>query len=418
MSRPACTTVLNAAIRAVLPLTLLLMARPALAQESEPPADPLDNALVRVGPLGINPSILLSDVGRDENVFNDATTPKSDFTFTLTPKAEVLFRPRLVHVDFTEQTEYVYYQTYASERSVNESSGVRADFDLSRFQPFVSVQGVTTRDRLDQEVDVRARHHQVTYLAGVALKLATRTRVSADVSRASLTFDTGSLFRGFDLATAFDGHVETIEASVGLDVTPFTSVSLAATRNQQRFTLAPDRNSETTRIAPTVTFSSLAIISGSASVGYSTFQPSSASVPGWSGLSVVATLSTADLGRYRFDGTFTRDVRYSYDLTTPYYVTAGGTINATILLVGPFDAKLTATRQSMQYRQEQTAATAAGLGGTDTYTDYGGGFGYRIRDRLRVGITVDWGQRASDISLDRTYHDHRILASFTWGALQ
>ncbi|HEY3883682.1 MAG TPA: hypothetical protein VGL62_00645 [Vicinamibacterales bacterium] len=418
MSRPACTTALKAAIHAVLPLAFVLMARPALAQDSEPPVDPLDTALVRIGPLGINPSILLSDVGRDENVFNDATNPKSDFTFTLTPKAEVLFRPRLVHIDFTEQTEYVYYQTYAGERSIDESSGVRADFDLSRFQPFVSVQGVTTRDRLDQEVDIRARHHQVTYLAGAALKLATRTHISVDVSRANLTFDSGSLFRGFDLATAFDGHVEAIDASVGMDLTPFTSVSVAATRDEQRFTLAPDRNSDTTRIAPTITFGSQAIITGTASVGVSRFQPSSASVPGWSGLTAVATLSTADIGRYQFNGSLTRDVRYSYDLTTPYYLTTGGTINATVLLVGPFDAKLTASRQSMQYRQEQAAATAAGLGGTDTYTDYGGGFGYRVRDRLRLGVSADWSQRASDISLDRTYHDHRILASFTWGAQQ
>src|SRR5689334_9372410 len=57
-------------------------------------SDPVENATVRVGPFGINPAVVVKDIGVDNNVFNENTNPKSDFTFTLTPRAEVLFHPR------------------------------------------------------------------------------------------------------------------------------------------------------------------------------------------------------------------------------------------------------------------------------------------------------------------------------------
>src|SRR5690348_10625532 len=149
----------------VLVTAALLPAHAASAQQSDQP-DPLDTAIVRLGPLGINPAITLHDVGRDENVFNDPVNPKSDFTFTLSPKAEVLFRPRIVHLDYTAATDYVYYETYTSERSTNESSSLRVDFDFARVQPFVTVQGVNSHERYNQEVDARAHHHQTAYTAG------------------------------------------------------------------------------------------------------------------------------------------------------------------------------------------------------------------------------------------------------------
>jgi hypothetical protein len=48
-------------------------------------------------------------------------------------------------------------------------------------------------------------------------------------------------------------------------------------------------------------------------------------------------------------------------------------------------------------------------------SSYGGGFGYRIRDRLRVGMNIEWSGRDSELSDDREYRNRRIFASFTWG---
>ena len=57
-------------------------------------------AIIRFGPVGINPSLAMRDVGVDNNVFHDDVDPKSDFTFTVTPRADVLFSPRRLHLVF------------------------------------------------------------------------------------------------------------------------------------------------------------------------------------------------------------------------------------------------------------------------------------------------------------------------------
>ena len=99
-------------------------ALPAAAQTTQS-TDP-DASTVRIGPIGITPAILFRDIGRDENVFNEKDNPKSDFTFTLTPSATILFKPRGMRVAYTTSTDYVYYRKYKSERSTNNSSSARA----------------------------------------------------------------------------------------------------------------------------------------------------------------------------------------------------------------------------------------------------------------------------------------------------
>src|SRR5712692_354187 len=52
--------------------------RRVVAQET----DPVTTARIHLGPLGLNPSMGLANVGVDNNVFNETTNPKRDFTFT------------------------------------------------------------------------------------------------------------------------------------------------------------------------------------------------------------------------------------------------------------------------------------------------------------------------------------------------
>ena len=123
---------------------LLLPAVPARAQTTDPDTSP-----VRLGPFGITPSLLLRDVGRDTNVFNERDNPESDFTLTLVPRFEVVVKPKAMRVTLNTSTEYVYYQTYESERSINRSAGVRAYFLFTRLQPYVTASGTTSASRLN-----------------------------------------------------------------------------------------------------------------------------------------------------------------------------------------------------------------------------------------------------------------------------
>lgn len=397
-------------------LLILLMiaaaAVPAAAQTSTP-SDP-DLSMIHLGPFAITPSLLLRELGRDENVFNEHDNPKSDFTFTIVPGAEVVFKPRNMRVALQTAVEYVYYQDYEEERSTNRSAAGRADFTLSWFRPYVLASGVTTRQRLNQEIDERARHDERIYGGGFGIKVGTRLTLGGSARLTKLRFDEGSSFRGEDLARSFNGDVRVIDGSAEFMLTAFTTASLVVAREEHRFILAPERDSDSLRITPTFSFSPEAVLNGAIALGYRRFTPRTAALPAYSGFVATATVGTTLWNRHRVETIFGRDIRYSYERDTPYYLMTGVTATDTIHLAGPFDLRVTGTRQLLAYRGNELQAVDS-RPGDDTFTSYGGGVGYRVREHFRLGLNMEWSHRDSELSVEREYRSRRIFASMTWG---
>src|SRR5688572_28616153 len=208
-------------------LVVLMLAGTAVPASAQlpPPLDP-DAPMIQAGPFGINPTVALRHLGRDQNVFNERDNPRGDFTFTVLPRAEILFKPRALRLAYTVTTEYVYYQEYESERSTNVSSSVRADVTLDWFLPYVLASGITTRQRLNQEVDARVRHRERVYGAGFGIRLGTRLTLGGGVRTTRLRFEEGT-FRGEDLAQSFDSDIDLVEGSAAVQLTPFTQASVA-----------------------------------------------------------------------------------------------------------------------------------------------------------------------------------------------
>ena len=392
----------------------LFTAAAAMPVEAQitPPPNP-DTPLIQAGPFGINPTILLRNVGRDENVFHERDNPKSDTTFTLVPRAEILFQPRALRVQYVAAVEYVHYNTYASERSTNISSSVRADLSLGWLEPYVLATGTNTSQRLNHEVDVRAQHRERVYGGGVGIDVGTRLKLGAAARTTRLRFDEGT-FRGEDLAASFDSDLDVLEGSAGFQLTPFTVLSLVVSREQQRFRVAAERDSDSLRVTPTFAFSPEAVVNGSIALGYRRFTPQSRALPEYSGFVATATVGTTLWNRHRVEMVFARDIRYSYERATPYYLATGGDVSVTTQLAGPFELRLTGSRQLLAYRRISGMA-APGDPGNDSVASYGGGLLYRIRDQLRLGGHVEWSGRNSELSDDREYRNRRIFASVTWG---
>jgi hypothetical protein len=400
-------------VRRPLLVGLFIAAAPAAASaQTPPPVDP-DAPMIQAGPVGINPTLALRDVGRDENVFNERDNPRGDFTFTVIPRAEVIFTPQPLRLAFAAASEYVYYQEYESERSTNLSSSVRADLTLGWFLPYALASGTSTRQRLNQEVDARARHRERVYGGGFGIKVGTRLTFGAGARTTRLRFEEGA-FRGEDLAQSFDSDIDLVEGSAGVQLTPFTSFTLAISNERQRFRAARERDSDSLRVTPTFTFTPEAVLNGSIALGYRRFTPLSRALPSYSGFVANATVGTTIVNRHRLEMTFARDLRYSYERTTPYYLATGASLVVTSQLVGPLDLRLAGARQRLSYRALGPAGETDSPG-DDVASSYGGGFGYRIRDRLRVGMNIEWSGRDSELSDDREYRNRRIFASFTWG---
>jgi hypothetical protein len=248
---------------------------------------------------------------------------------------------------------------------------------------------------------------------GTTVKIASRTSVGILGRRTRETYEDGSEFRGEDLARSLDTTIHTYETSFNVDLTPFTTFSIVGAKEAQRFDYAPERDADSIRIAPTLTFSPLGLVTGSASVGYRHFNGLDASLPDYTGLIASGNVGVLLYDRYKVDTTFTHDIRYSYERALPYYFVTGLRATLSLRTYGPVDVRLLGGRESMDYR------TLDGLTspGTDVLDVYGGGVGYRLGSRARVAVDVERSHRSSERADSREYHNNRVLALFTWGAV-
>jgi hypothetical protein len=394
-----------AAAATVMTWTLLCA---GVATAGQPP-DAIPPGTVVLGPLHLTPSLVLKDMGVDDNVFNEADDPKRDFTFTLTPRADLLLRMRRMRLTSSTVTDYMYYRTYRDQGGINNSSTGRVDVDLGALKPYATITGVSSKARVNNEVDARARHRDLLYGAGVSLKIASRTSLLLNGSRGKVAYEPDAAFRGVNLQQSFDGRRQSIDGGIGIALTPLTTFTMTVAREQQRFDLSPDRDSNSWRISPTFSFSPTGVLTGSASVGYRRFHTLSPALPDYSGLVSSVVVGATIYARNQLQGVFSRDAQYSYDRTTAYYLGTGGTVTWTLLVAGPIDMRLVGGRYLMDYRG------GGDTPGSDRRTSYGGGVGYRFSNHARLGGNVEWSRRDSDRAADRSYRNRRIFAGLTWG---
>jgi len=389
-------------------LALLLLVPASAVQAQTTPDSP---TVFKAGALSLKPMFAIKNIGRDNNVFNEAENPKSDFTMTLAPSAEFGFQPGRLKFTLIAGTEYMYFKQYESERGTNTSASVRLDVDFGVLRPYATFAGVNSKERYNTEIDARARHRDQNYGAGIGLKLFTRTTASAGFKHLRSAFDENETFRGENLAESLDSQTDIIEGLVGFELTPLTSFEVNVSHEEQRFDHAVERDANSIRVLPTLRFSPMGLLNGSVAIGYRRFTALDPRTPNFSGMIASATTGVTLYERHRLDVTFNRDLTYSYDRVTPYYIATGGSVAWTWLIVPRFDVKASVSRNQMRYHGQAVPTAAT----DDTYFAYSAGAGYRPGRNLRLGIAGDWFRRESQTSADRTYENNRIYGTFTWG---
>jgi hypothetical protein len=395
--------------RVVLTLVGIAIAAVAGAQtQSAPPA----RGEVYLGSFTLRPQLEITELGFDSNVFNDPVSPSEDFTATITPRlgADVdLSWGRLRSSTFVD---FVYFHEFDEERSFNRGIEGRFELFADRFRPYISGSAVNTHARINAEVDARAARQEWRVDVGALFAITPRTMIVVGAGRSALTFADDEFFRGVELAETLNADANRYEAGMRFELTPLTTFQIAASTQWDRFDSAEERNARTIRITPSFDFAPSALISGRLSFGYTNFEPEEPSVDPFRGFTLLANLTWVG-PTTKLDGTFERDVRYSYELLQPYYLTNGGRLTATQIIAGPFDVQGTIGRQNLEYRNfEPIAGTPEGR--TDTIVTWGGGIGFRLGDTARLGLNFDQTDRDSVLP-GRRYDRQRIFATVTYG---
>jgi len=374
--------------------------------------EPEQTGRFRAGFIRYTPSIALTNLGVDTNVFNELEDPKEDFTFSVGPRAEFWSRlgSRALFYGNTG-VDYQYFQEYESQRSFGTANIARVDVDLGRFTPFVEGTYTNTRIRPGFEIDERARRESLGGRAGVSVRVLSKTRVVAWAREEQFRFDSGEQFQDVDLSFALNRDSSYYGTGAEVELTPLTTFVVDYEAGEDRFVLSPERDADTYKVMPGFKFKPFALVDGNLFLGYRKFNTLDAVVPDFGGL-----IAKVDLGytlrATRIAGEFNRDITYSFETIEPYYLQSDWTMSVTQKITSTWDVVGRAGRYSLNY---ETIGVSDAVRRTDSGNRYGGGIGYTLGEYVRLGFDVNYMDRTSEADITRNYDGIRAGVSMTYG---
>ncbi|HWI20249.1 MAG TPA: outer membrane beta-barrel protein [Vicinamibacterales bacterium] len=395
----------------LLVLLFVLLASPALAQQVPTESDdPVADAPIRLGVVGVRPRLGITDFGVDTNVFNSQTNKQRDVTFTIRPGTQLFLRTGRGLLTVDGGIDLVYFREFATERSLNSNVNAQYEFRLNRLRPFLGVSTLNTRERPGYEIDVRARRYETGFRGGADFRVASKSLVRAEIRRLKSSFDGDAVFGGRPLNQALSRDLIAIDLGWRQRLTALTTWVTRLSVEQERFEFENLRDSNTFRASTGFELGRFALIRGSAFVGYRRLKGTDESaIPAFSGITSDVNVSYTAPSQTRLSLEADRDLQYSYDLLTPYYIQTGWTATVTQRVVGRWDVQATGGRDRLAYQGIIDA-----IDRRDFVGRWGGGAGYNAGEQFRIGFNVQSFYRSSELP-GREYGGVRAGFSVTYG---
>ncbi len=405
MSRSVCAALVCAMIAGV---------SPALAQETQ---DESETARFRWGPIRFTPTLEITSLGRDTNVFNEDVDPKSDFTAGIGPAVKLWMRPAGTRLSAATGGQYLYFRRYANQRAWNTSNEARWEVPLARLTPWVAGSFVNSRERQGYEIDSRSRRRDQSYSVGTKLRVSGKTELGASFKRSRLKYDDRETLFGATLAEALNRQEDTTGFQFRYALTPLTTFVTDVSVGRDRFDMPNVRDSDSIKVLPGFELKPFALISGRVFVGYRQFKPLDDSLPDYTGL-VAAVRARYTYSATRLEVNVERDVAYSFEETQPYYALLDYGLTVTERITHRWDLVGLGSIQRLAYRALQTGPAQNAIPERiDRGRTYGGGVGYRLNDTTRVGFNVSHTERKSPATR-RNFEGTRLFGSITYGTQQ
>ena len=362
---------------------------------------------LRLGPLALAPSLTLRNFGWDSNVFRQPTdgVEEGDFTATTSPRIQGWLRLGRARVRGQSTLDFVYFQNHPSERSVDQYHEGALELPLGRVTPYVSGTWVNAKQTYGFEVDARIRRREQTGRAGADFRLSPRTSIDVTARRSRVEFDPADFQDPF--TSEFDDYTSrSASIAVRHELTPFTSVAVTVDKRQDRFDLAPERDSDSLGIASGFEFKPFALVSGKAYLGWlrvDLVEPGSQSFGGVVG---AVDLAYTLLGATRLAVQVNRDVSYSAMRDQAAYLLSGVTASATHRLGEGWDVVGRVARHRLSYGLFESSGESGvppqipasdAAQEQEIVTDLGGEMGYRIGPAMRLAFVLSRQHRRSSV---------------------
>ena len=402
-------------------MALLSMAVDAHGQAGLSPSEPPASVPVRLGPVALAPTLTLTNIGWDSNVFNQRSDqdPPDDMIAIARPEVRAWMRLGRGRLSGRSSADFVYFHENRNERSIDVDEEARLEVPLNRIVPYVGARWTRARQRFGYEIDERIRRHEDSQLAGVALHVGPRTSFDVSGRRNRLKFQDqpslgDPLIADFYDYTSLGGAVTARQ-----QLTPLTSIFATVAGYRDEFDLQPQRDTESFRVSTGVEFKPFALISGRAYAGWQRVELVAPGSPPFTGAVASADLAYTLLGATRFSVRATRDISYSAIQGQHAYLLSGATLSVNHRFGPRWDTGGRIGRYLLSYgvftsSADPTGEVSALPGDRETVNEYGGDIGFRFGPDTRMAITVVRSTRASTVAEGREYERTQVGMSLEY----
>ena len=393
------------------------LAAPAAAQSGSGPQSGAgpdgQSARWHWGPLALEPKLLINNIGVDSNVFNTPTAPSKDFTISGGPQVDSWLRAGRAYFSGQTLVGFTYFHKAENQRSTDFGQKGRVEVRTVHITPHVAAGYLNSHQRLNAETDARVPRTGVDLTLGVLVPVGVRTSLDVEALRSTLRFDDDELV-GTAFAHQLDRETNGATVKFNFLFSPLTTFVVRSEVRQDRFDAATERDSDSVAVLPGVEFTRDALLSGTAYVGFRSFTARHEEVPDFSGL--VADVNLRFMARERLKVAFKvlRDVDYSVDPLTPYFVTTGGDVTVNQGIGGGWDIAGRAAYTRLGYRALRSLEGVDRLSREDNMRVLGTGLGRTLASGMRVGFDFDHAQRTSDV-FSRRYSGFRAGGTVAYG---
>ncbi len=393
-------------------LLVALGVAPAAAQTFRPPdsaSRPWKSAKMNLGPIYFSPTFELSNVGIDNNVFDDEAAPKQDITGTLGMRSLMG-----VHVgdgivlQVIQNNQYYYYRRYRSERSIDSGLNIVLELRNQFFRPWVRYDRLKTSQRVGFEIDERAQRSTPAVDFGIDINAAFRLGVSGAARRNRLRFKDDESFNGQNLSQVLDQQNDIYQGLVRYQLTELTDVVVGADYSRDRFQKTPERDNDSWLYYGGMRIKTGGTFTGTATVGYRQQFHKLNAIPDFKGVTTDVGMSVQPAEGFKLDIGGNRDMAYSYLVEYPFLIDQGTSMTITSRFSEHFDVLLLGRIRWLKYDQTMT-------GGHNKFDERtlvsGMGAGYFIGGVTRLGLQFEHWQRQSPID-GHSYSDNRVSTNY------
>jgi len=402
------------ALRIAAALILLACATTVRAQDLGPEPDPAESARFHWGPVRFTPWISVSNLGVDNNVFNEAADPKSDRTAAIGPAVQAWTQLGLAHFTLNSAGQYIYYSQYENQRAWNTSNSLAVAVPLTHLRPFASAGYLDTAERPGYEIDTRARRRDTMFKLGTEVRATGKTAFVFSTDYLRMAFDQGTFYDGVNLADTLNRTTLGERVQFRYALTPLTTFTIDTGALQDRFLYSPERDANTIQVLPGFEFKPFALIAGRAQVGIRHFDMSDQAAPDYDGL-VASVDARYTLVATQFNVRVAHDVAFSYEIERPYYTLTDTSLAVTQRVTVSWDLIGRLSAQTLSYRNLETVVLPQRV---DHTLAFGGGIGYRVGRMLRLGMDINYSRREAPTDVTHEYSGVRSGISISYGPPQ